>query len=113
MELIQNDEGEGRVPEFEGMIPKIRRVPHTIVTSPEELIYRQKQFEAAVKANPQAGATASERRSYLIKNWATTESQKKLKLLYKDADRKGDASKIASESFIIDRIEDIEAFSSQ
>ncbi|PLW25285.1 hypothetical protein PCANC_27298, partial [Puccinia coronata f. sp. avenae] len=84
MELIQNDEGEGRVPEFE-VIPKIRRVPHTIVTSPEELIYRQKQFEAAVKANPQAGATASERRSYLIKNWATTESQKKLKLLYKDA----------------------------
>jgi hypothetical protein len=44
------------------VIPKIRRVPHTIVTSPEELIYRQKQFEAAVKANPQAGATASERR---------------------------------------------------
>jgi hypothetical protein len=43
------------------VIPKIRRVPKKIKGSLRELLDRERQFEIAVLANPQAGSTEDER----------------------------------------------------
>ncbi|PLW35708.1 hypothetical protein PCASD_13132 [Puccinia coronata f. sp. avenae] len=80
MKAIEEDGEE----EF-NVIPKIRRVPKKIKGSLRELLDRERQFEIAVLANPQAGSTEDERRSYLIRSWGTVENQKKLKLFEKDS----------------------------